>query len=272
MANRATYEKRQRAVGLVAEVLSELSKPDSQLDVDLLCEDLGILLDRRNDVPAVVQDSSLVISEPVEPMVRLLTEIGRAEDFLYITLPRETLRLPLHHLGFSARTYRILYRYDIRSLEDLLEFSHTELSWIPHIHKASLEEVVEKLTEKGWHLSPHDRDEPLAPPPGDEWVYLTNRRALRSRLYRVRLEWFVRHAWMYWTAARPLAELGILTVGQLIECTKEDILALNWSRASYWRHNQSTRTPEAGLMATDDLLRRWHLDLKPSPQRQCSSR
>ncbi len=208
------------------------------------------------------------------PEARVLRQIGRSADFLYLSLPAEVLQRPVSELNLRlTRTSTGLYGNRIMTLEDLLERSETELRQIPYFWGRSVDEIKAALAERGWRLSPHDQD--IEPFPGDDWVDIAlrrdyqPRRLLRKRLYRLRLDWLLRcHNHYYYSVVRAWYDLGIRTVAEIICYTEAELQALPWSTVLSWSYNHAGRrsNPDAGLQATRHMLCHWGLALHlPAP-------
>lgn len=169
------------------------------------------------------------------------------DEFLYLSLPAAVLERSIDTLDLSARAKNALNREGIHRIGDLLEYAPKEMKF-RNFGKGSLEEVKQKLAVQGWHLSRHD-DVDLAPPLGDRWVQLENRKILRSRLLTREIGIL---GWSH-SLVKDLENSGICTVGQLLELRRSDIISLEW------RNICSTVAPDLVF----GLLRRYRLDLRP---------
>jgi hypothetical protein len=110
--------------------------------------------------------------------------------------PSERPRTPLHELGLSLRPYNFLMRAGIDAVELLTSRDEEQIADVPGVEEEDLEEIKAALAERGWSLSPPLRDLPI------------EELDLGMRAYN------------------NLKRVGIRTIGQLIEYTSDEILAI----------------------------------------------
>jgi DNA-directed RNA polymerase alpha subunit len=181
----------------------------------------------RNGVPETQISDALAALEAVR------RERDLSQDpFLYLTLPRPVLELPVESRGYSTRLLNTLNRNDVYTLEDLLEHRPLELLDFRLLGTGMLDTVQEDLANLGLHLA----DPATEPPEGDRWVqvmtsptnYVTR---LHSRLHRldIMVLAYIPAPFALTTESYSIPwRQGIRTIGDLLDRTEAELLALPW--------------------------------------------
>lgn len=102
------------------------------------------------------------VNEYREKMMDYLDPVSKCDDDEYDYLgssrmgndngKEKILTLTIEELDFSVRTFNVLNRAGIRTVEDIISLSEGEMMRVRNLDKKSFDEVVEKMQSLGFDL------------------------------------------------------------------------------------------------------------------------
>jgi len=217
---------------------------------------LGVLLEQRGEYDAAVRCYRRVLeAEPRHERARLFLKDALASKVMYydeevekrLSRTSRVLRSPITDFELSVRSRNCLKKMNINTLGDLVRYTEEELLSFKNFGETSLAEIKRVLISKGLRLGMKvdalDRAA-ILPEPVPSTLGREQQQALMEPIEQLELS--VR-------SRKCLATLGIVTVGDLIAKTPDELL-------------QVKNFGQTSLQEVQEKLQQLGLSLNESPQ------
>ena len=97
-------------------------------------------------------DVDTLVEKIAERVIDIMLFHGNQEKRKKFFEKSDLLKTPIYKLKFSARTYNCFKRYEIKTVEDLIQYTEKDLIKLRNFGKNALAEVISLLDEYGLSL------------------------------------------------------------------------------------------------------------------------